>query len=147
MDFSYGYAIYFSVLIIIMCAFNLLRKTLLYMKLILIWLFIGLLNSITHIIVLLFLKIFLFRFYSVIAPGDTIHVIGKFDDQGKCDVDHDNNFLIVHPDILVSGTRVIIICLLEYCAFSFSHMKMFVVVFTTFNCFKPLCAFFYPNCS
>ncbi|CBI16748.3 unnamed protein product, partial [Vitis vinifera] len=45
-------------------------------------------------------------FYSVIAPGDTIHVIGKFDDQGKCDVDHDNNFLIVHPDILVSGTRV-----------------------------------------
>ncbi|KAJ9680403.1 hypothetical protein PVL29_019664 [Vitis rotundifolia] len=45
-------------------------------------------------------------FYTVIAPGDTIHVIGKFDDQGKCDVDHYNNFVIVHPDILVSGTRV-----------------------------------------
>uniref|UniRef100_A0A5B7AJ85 DNA helicase n=2 Tax=Davidia involucrata TaxID=16924 RepID=A0A5B7AJ85_DAVIN len=45
-------------------------------------------------------------FYSVIAPGDTIHVIGEFDDQGKCNVNHDKNFLIVHPDILVSGTRV-----------------------------------------
>jgi DNA replication ATP-dependent helicase Dna2 len=48
-----------------------------------------------------------FRFYSVIAPGDTVNVIGEFDDQGKCDVDRDNNLLIVHPDILVSGTRVI----------------------------------------
>uniref|UniRef100_A0A3N7HRX1 DNA helicase n=1 Tax=Populus trichocarpa TaxID=3694 RepID=A0A3N7HRX1_POPTR len=45
-------------------------------------------------------------FYSVIAPGDTVNVIGEFDDQGKCDVDRDNNLLIVHPDILVSGTRV-----------------------------------------
>ncbi|KAJ6319289.1 hypothetical protein OIU78_014832 [Salix suchowensis] len=45
-------------------------------------------------------------FYSVIAPGDTVNVIGEFDDQGKCDVDSDNNLLIVHPDILVSGTRV-----------------------------------------
>ncbi|KAM4081953.1 hypothetical protein ACJW30_11G132500 [Castanea mollissima] len=45
-------------------------------------------------------------FYSVVAPGDTVNVIGEFDDQGKCDVDHDNNFIIVHPDILVSGTRV-----------------------------------------
>ncbi|OVA14827.1 DNA replication factor Dna2 [Macleaya cordata] len=45
-------------------------------------------------------------FYSVIAPGDTIHVIGKFDDRGKCVVDHANNLLIVHPDILLSGTRV-----------------------------------------
>lgn len=48
-----------------------------------------------------------FRFYSVIAPGDTVNVIGEFDDQVKCDVDRDNNLLIVHPDILVSGTRVI----------------------------------------
>ncbi|KAH7849649.1 hypothetical protein Vadar_020933 [Vaccinium darrowii] len=44
--------------------------------------------------------------YSVIAPGDTIHVIGKFDDQGKCDVNCDQNYIIVHPDVLVSGTRV-----------------------------------------
>ncbi|OMO90149.1 hypothetical protein COLO4_19317 [Corchorus olitorius] len=44
--------------------------------------------------------------YSVIAPGDTVNVIGEFDDEGKCNVDHENNFLIVHPDILVSGTRV-----------------------------------------
>ncbi|KAF8379125.1 hypothetical protein HHK36_028554 [Tetracentron sinense] len=45
-------------------------------------------------------------FYSVIGPGDTIHLIGEFDDQGKCDVNHDDNFLVIHPDILVSGTRV-----------------------------------------
>ncbi|XAR54242.1 DNA helicase [Bertholletia excelsa] len=45
-------------------------------------------------------------FYSIIAPGDTIHVIGEFDDQGKCDVNRDMNYVIVHPDILVSGTRV-----------------------------------------
>ncbi|KAJ0668754.1 putative DNA helicase [Helianthus annuus] len=44
-------------------------------------------------------------FYSVIAPGDTIHVIGEFN-EGICEVNRDKNFLIVHPDILVSGTRV-----------------------------------------
>ncbi|KAI5399144.1 hypothetical protein KIW84_064504 [Lathyrus oleraceus] len=44
--------------------------------------------------------------YSVIAPGDTVNVIGQFDEGGNCDINHDNNFLIVHPDILVSGTRV-----------------------------------------
>ncbi|XP_073140812.1 DNA replication ATP-dependent helicase/nuclease JHS1 isoform X2 [Henckelia pumila] len=45
-------------------------------------------------------------YFSVIAPGDTINVIGEFDCQGICDVNREKNFLIVHPDILVSGTRV-----------------------------------------
>lgn len=45
-------------------------------------------------------------YYSVIAPGDTVNVIGEFDDQGKCDVNHENNFLVIHPHIMVSGTRV-----------------------------------------
>lgn len=45
-------------------------------------------------------------FYSVISPGDTVNVIGQFDVQGKCDVRRDSNFVIVHPDLLVSGTRV-----------------------------------------
>ncbi|KAE8695691.1 DNA replication ATP-dependent helicase/nuclease DNA2-like isoform X2 [Hibiscus syriacus] len=45
-------------------------------------------------------------FYSIIAPGDTVNVIGEFDEEGKCNVDHENNFLIIHPDFLVSGTRV-----------------------------------------
>ncbi|KAG5033418.1 hypothetical protein JHK85_017400 [Glycine max] len=45
-------------------------------------------------------------FDSVIAPGDTVHIIGQFDLGGNCDIDHNKNFLIVHPDILVSGTRV-----------------------------------------
>lgn len=44
--------------------------------------------------------------YSVIAHGDTVNVISQFDEGGNCDINHDNNFLIVHPDILVSGTRV-----------------------------------------
>lgn len=35
-----------------------------------------------------------------------MNVIGEFDDQGRCHIDHDNNFVILHPDILVSGTRV-----------------------------------------
>ncbi|WCJ23084.1 DNA replication ATP-dependent helicase/nuclease JHS1 [Euphorbia peplus] len=44
--------------------------------------------------------------YSVIEPGDTVNVIGEFDDQGKCEVGRDCNLLIIHPDILISGTRV-----------------------------------------
>ncbi|XP_030475354.2 DNA replication ATP-dependent helicase/nuclease JHS1 [Syzygium oleosum] len=45
-------------------------------------------------------------FYSVISPGDTVNVIGQFGVQGKCDVSRDSNFVIVHPDLLASGTRV-----------------------------------------
>lgn len=61
----------------------------------------------------------LVRFYSVVAPGDTVNVIGEFDDEGKCDIDRDSNFIIVHPDILLSGTRVNYL-LLEYCMYMFS---------------------------
>lgn len=50
-----------------------------------------------------------FRFYSLVGPGDTIIAIGEFDEQGKCVVDHDNNLIIIHPDILLSGTRVKIV--------------------------------------
>lgn len=60
---------------------------------------------------LLFL-FFSHRVYSVIAPGDTIHVIGEFDGHGKCDVNRDQNYIIVHPEVLVSGTRVLF--LFEY---------------------------------
>ncbi|KAJ0970838.1 hypothetical protein J5N97_018797 [Dioscorea zingiberensis] len=45
-------------------------------------------------------------FYSLVGPGDTIIAIGAFDEQGKCVVDRDNNLMIIHPDILLSGTRV-----------------------------------------
>ncbi|CAA7037990.1 unnamed protein product [Microthlaspi erraticum] len=45
-------------------------------------------------------------FYSTVSPGDSITVIGDFDEDGKCDVDHQNNFLIVHPDTLLAGTKV-----------------------------------------
>ncbi|KAK4410946.1 DNA replication ATP-dependent helicase/nuclease JHS1 [Sesamum angolense] len=40
-------------------------------------------------------------YFTVVAPGDTVHVIGEFDAWGTCDVNRDENFLIVHPDILV----------------------------------------------
>lgn len=42
----------------------------------------------------------------MIEPGDTIRVIGVFDNQGNCDVNHDSNLLITHPNLLLSGTRV-----------------------------------------
>ncbi|KAK4791943.1 hypothetical protein SAY86_022378 [Trapa natans] len=45
-------------------------------------------------------------FYSKVSPGDTVNVIGQFDDTGKCNVNRDHNLLIIHPDLLVSGTRV-----------------------------------------
>eukprot|EP01018_Ginkgo_biloba_P039983 Gb_09620 [translate_table: standard] len=45
-------------------------------------------------------------FYSLVKPGDTVNVIGKFDAQGKCVIDHENNLLVVHPDLLISGSRV-----------------------------------------
>jgi hypothetical protein len=62
--------------------------------------------------VLNFLFIFC-RFHSIIGPGNTVSVIGEFNDQGKCIVDHDNNLVIVHPELLISGTRVsAILCVL-----------------------------------
>ncbi|EPS67671.1 hypothetical protein M569_07103, partial [Genlisea aurea] len=45
-------------------------------------------------------------YFTTVAPGDTVHLIGEFDEQGRCDVNHQENFIIVHPDILVSSTRV-----------------------------------------
>uniref|UniRef100_A0A453CXH3 DNA helicase n=1 Tax=Aegilops tauschii subsp. strangulata TaxID=200361 RepID=A0A453CXH3_AEGTS len=45
-------------------------------------------------------------FHSTVVPGDTVSVIGEFSDQGKCTVDHDSNLVIVHPELLISGTRV-----------------------------------------
>ncbi|MQL88220.1 hypothetical protein Taro_020775 [Colocasia esculenta] len=48
----------------------------------------------------------LVQFYSLIGPGDTINVIGKFNGQDRCVVDRHKNLLIIHPQILVSGTRV-----------------------------------------
>ncbi|XP_056693295.1 DNA replication ATP-dependent helicase/nuclease JHS1 isoform X2 [Spinacia oleracea] len=45
-------------------------------------------------------------FYSVIEPGDSVRVIGEFDNQGTCDVNHDNNLLVIHPNLLLSGTRI-----------------------------------------
>lgn len=75
------------------------------------------------------------RFYSVIAPGDTVNVIGEFDDQGKCDVGRENNLLIVHPDILVSGTRVIDLYLSQ---FHVHLWKLCCMFFMVGKCSRPL---------
>ncbi|GJN01915.1 hypothetical protein PR202_ga19219 [Eleusine coracana subsp. coracana] len=45
-------------------------------------------------------------FHSIVGPGDTVSIIGEFSDQGKCIVDHDSNLVVVHPELLISGTRV-----------------------------------------
>lgn len=76
------------------------------------------------IIFLAFLILFLnhHRFDSVIAPGDTVHIIGQFDLGGNCDIDHNKNFLIVHPDILVSGTRVVIFFALNHS--TYFHLEL-----------------------
>ena len=37
-----------------------------------------------------------------------MNIIGHFDEGGSYDIRHDNSFLIEHPNILVSGTRVVI---------------------------------------
>ncbi|KAJ3680646.1 hypothetical protein LUZ60_016924 [Juncus effusus] len=45
-------------------------------------------------------------FYSLVGPGDTVNVIGEFNEKGKCIVNRAENLVILHPDILLSGTRV-----------------------------------------
>lgn len=68
------------------------------------------------------------RFYSTVSPGDSINVIGDFDEEGKCDVDHQNNFLIVHPDTLVAGTKVTFSLpfMVSHCKFQSSlHLFLF----------------------
>eukprot|EP00050_Salpingoeca_kvevrii_P020096 m.94370 g.94370 ORF g.94370 m.94370 type:complete len:1178 (+) comp8712_c0_seq8:100-3633(+) len=42
----------------------------------------------------------------IVEPGDHIHVIGTFNDDGVCEVTSSQNLVVVHPDILISGTQV-----------------------------------------
>eukprot|EP00897_Mesotaenium_endlicherianum_P007811 jgi/Mesen1/7058/ME000369S06383 len=44
--------------------------------------------------------------YSPVACGDPVGVVGDFDDSGCLVVDKDSNLLVLHPDTLVSGSRV-----------------------------------------
>jgi DNA replication ATP-dependent helicase Dna2 len=41
----------------------------------------------------------------VVRPGDTVNVIGDFVN-GKCRIDQRNNLLVVHPDVLIAGSKV-----------------------------------------
>lgn len=45
------------------------------------------------------------RFFTVVRPGDTVNVIGDFVN-GKCRIDQCNNLLVVHPDVLIAGSKV-----------------------------------------
>jgi DNA replication ATP-dependent helicase Dna2 len=40
------------------------------------------------------------------TKGSYVHVIGKFNDQGNCTVDDNDNMLILHPDHLISALVV-----------------------------------------
>lgn len=81
---------------------------------------------------------FYFRFYSLIGPGDTISVVGDFDEMGRCIVDHAENLIIVYPDILLSGTRVIIL----FCGLCYSITL--TIDFDTVLAFF-ICCCFYKN--
>jgi uncharacterized small protein (DUF1192 family) len=41
-----------------------------------------------------------------VAPGDEIMIIGKFDDEASILIDDEKNFLILHPDTLISPTLI-----------------------------------------
>lgn len=38
--------------------------------------------------------------------GSYIHIIGQFDEQGRCIIDDAHNMIILHPDHLISATTV-----------------------------------------
>ncbi|KAG6549576.1 hypothetical protein Mapa_008958 [Marchantia paleacea] len=44
--------------------------------------------------------------YSDVTPGDTVNVIGEFDEANNCVIDREHNLLIINPDILISGSKV-----------------------------------------
>ncbi|CAM6033109.1 unnamed protein product [Sphagnum compactum] len=44
--------------------------------------------------------------HTSVRPGDTVNVIGEFGSDGTCVLDHNQNLLVVHPDLLISGSRV-----------------------------------------
>ncbi|XP_071792468.1 DNA replication ATP-dependent helicase/nuclease DNA2-like [Asterias amurensis] len=45
-------------------------------------------------------------FNTLLHEGDVVAVHGKFDSSGMCTVDQQKNFLVVHPDLLLTGTNV-----------------------------------------
>ncbi len=42
-----------------------------------------------------------------VKEGDTVHIIGEFDESEHCDINNDQNMIIVNPDLLISGTTVV----------------------------------------
>ncbi|KAL6069587.1 Tripartite DNA replication factor [Balamuthia mandrillaris] len=43
---------------------------------------------------------------SPVCHGDYVNVIGDFDKDGHCVIDKDRNLIILHPDLLISGTSI-----------------------------------------
>lgn len=50
---------------------------------------------------------FYFRADLHLEAGDLVHIIGEFDKKGRIDITDGENFIIVHPDHLISGTSVV----------------------------------------
>lgn len=47
------------------------------------------------------------RSQTQVEVGDVVNVIGEFDSSGSCQINDGENFLVVNPDHLVSGTAVV----------------------------------------
>ena len=47
------------------------------------------------------------RHHANINVGDVVNIVGDFNDDKVCRVTNDENFVVVNPDILVSGTSVV----------------------------------------
>ncbi len=52
-------------------------------------------------------KIFSYRADTDVTEGDTVHIIGEFNESGHCEINDHQNMIIVKPDLLVSGTTVV----------------------------------------
>ena len=50
------------------------------------------------------------------SEGDVVHIVGDFDPAGRVTLSDSKNLLIVHPDLLISGTSVVsgIYCMRKY---------------------------------
>lgn len=48
-----------------------------------------------------------FRYETFVDVNNIVNVIGKFDENGRCRVSNNENFIVVEPDLLLSGTSIV----------------------------------------
>ena len=42
-----------------------------------------------------------------VKKGDIVNITGTFDEEGVCAVTDESNILVVHPDLLITGTAIV----------------------------------------